>query len=174
MRKLFFLKSTYEKGIFMGWSFCFYTTIMGYTKLDTTYLEYGQYLNIAIILLPIFVIFWAIGQKVRKYRVSLFQRIGIAIFVSAISFIIYNPFLYVYHHYFNPEWYNAVLDLKEIELKSNNVPQAEIVDTLQKMKDSTTAQAPLFALSSVISFVIIVPTLIGLLSLLFVRNKRQI
>lgn len=174
MQKLSFLKSTYKQGILLGLGFCLYTILMWLTKLDTTYLEYGQYLDIAIILLPIFMIFWAIAQEIKKYKVTLIQRIGIAIFVSAISFLIYNPFLYVYHHYINPEWYDAVLNLNEMKLNANNVPKAEIADTLQKMKDSDIAKAPLFGLSALIPSVIILPTIIGLLSSLFIKNRRQI
>ena len=86
---------------------------MWLTKLDTTYLNIGQYFDMAIILLPISMIFWAIKQETNAYKVSIIQRIGIAIYVSAISYLIYNPYLYAYHHFINPEWYTAVLDLKE-------------------------------------------------------------
>jgi uncharacterized membrane protein YesL len=94
-----FLKSTYKYGIFMGLSFCLYTTLMWLTKLDTTYLSVGQYLDTAIIALPIAMIFMAINHENKMYSVTILQRIGIAIFISLISFLIYDPFLYVYHHY---------------------------------------------------------------------------
>ncbi len=156
----------------MGLSFCLYTTIMWLTKLDTTYLEFGQYLDIAIILLPIFVIFWAIKNETKKYRIKLIKRMGVAIFISAISFIIYDPFLYLYHHYINPEWYNAVLNLKLLQLSDSDKSTAEIADTLQKMKDSDIAKAPLFRLSALIPSVIVVPIIISFLSLIFIKNKK--
>ncbi len=146
---------------------------MWLTKLDTTYLSIGQYVDMAIILLPIVVIFWAIKQETNSYRVSVIQRIGIAIFVSAISYLIYNPFLYTYHHFINPDWYTAVLDLKEIELTAANTPQIEITETLETMRTSSVAQAGLFRLSSLIPSVVVVPTLVALLSLIFIRNKGK-
>lgn len=172
MQKYSFLKSTLTQGVFMGLGFCLYTTVMWLAKLDTTYLEYGQYLDIAIILLPIFIIFWAIRQERNWYKVTLLQRIGIAIYVSAISFLIYDPFLFVYHHYINPEWFSPVLYLNELKMVAKNVPKAEIAETLHKMKDSDIARAPLFRISALIPSVIIVPTVIGLLSLIFIRNKK--
>lgn len=172
MKKLFYLKSNIKQGVFMGLAFCFYTTFIWLTNLDTIYLAYGQYLDIAIILLPISVIFWAINQEIKKNNITIIQRISIAILVSLISFIIYNPFLYLYHHYINPEWFNAVLNLKELDLKSMNTPVNEIQLELSRMKVSSIAKAGLFQLSSIISSVIIIPILIAMLSFIFFKNKK--
>ncbi|WP_092895012.1 DUF4199 domain-containing protein [Algoriphagus aquimarinus] len=171
MNKTSFFKSTLKQGIIMGLAFCLYTTLMWLTKLDTTYLSIGQYVDMAIILLPIVMIFWAIKQETNSYQVSIIQRIGIAIFVSAISYLIYNPFLYTYHHFINPDWFGAVLNLKEVELTAVNVPQEEITATLENMKTSSVAQADLFRLSSLIPSVVVIPTLVALLSLIFIKNK---
>ena len=156
----------------MGLAFCLYTTLMWLTKLDTTYLNIGQYFDMAIILLPISIIFWAIKQETHSYKVSIIQRIGIAVYVSAISYLIYNPYLYTYHHFINPDWYTAVLDLKELELNAENTSQEEITKTLDSMSTSSIAQAGLFRLSSMIPSVLVVPSLVALLSLVFIRNKR--
>ena len=126
---------------------------MWLTNLDNIYLRFGQYLDVAIILLPISVIFWAINQEIKKNNITIIQRISIAILVSLISFIIYNPFLYLYHHYINPEWFNAVLNLKELYLKSINTPLNEIQLELSRMKVSSIAKAGLFQFSSIISSV---------------------
>lgn len=58
-------------------------------------------------------------------------------------------------------------------MTGNNVSEAEIAYTLQKMKDSDLSKAPLFILSALIKSVIVVPTIIDFLSLLFVSNKSQ-
>ncbi|NQX80544.1 MAG: hypothetical protein HRT66_00915, partial [Flavobacteriaceae bacterium] len=55
------IKTSLKYGIIMGLSFCLYTILMWLTKLDSTYLNIGQYLDMLIILLPILVIFKAIG-----------------------------------------------------------------------------------------------------------------
>lgn len=165
------LKGTFKQGIVMGLGFCFYTIFMWLTKLDTTYLNIGQYLDMAIIALPVFIILWAIRQENIKGKINVLERILIAIFVGLISFLIYDPFLYIYHHFINPDWFSAVLNLKEAELTSAKMDANVMADQLQKMKDSTVAQSGLFRLSALIPSVIIIPTLIALISLLFFRTK---
>jgi len=165
-------KSTVKQGIIMGLSFCLYTTVMWLTKLDAVYLNIGQYFDMAIIILPILMILWAIRQENNRYTVTIIQRIIIAIFVGAVSYLIYEPFLYTYHNYINPDWFTSVLNLKEIDLNAANTPQDVIIETLQKMKDSNASQSRLFTLSTAIPSVIIIPTLIALISLIFVKRKK--
>lgn len=94
-------------------------------------------------------------------------------YVGAISYLIYDPFLFIYHHYINPDWFNAVLSLKELELKSVNTSQDIITNTLEKMKASNQAQSGLFRLSSLVPSVLILPTLIALVSLVFIKRKSK-
>jgi hypothetical protein len=174
MEKLTFVRSTLKQGALMGLGFCLYTTLMWLTKLDSTYLNIGQYLDMAIIVLPIIIIFWAIRQENNSYGVSVLDRIGVAIFVALISFIIYDPFLYAYHHYINPQWFDSVLSLKENDLKANHFAQEKIVEELQKMRSSGVAQAGLYRPSAAIASVLLVPILIAFLSLIFVKSKRKV
>lgn len=164
-------KNTFMQGVIMGLAFCYYTFFMWLTRLDTTYLNIGQYFDMAIIILPVLMILWAIKQENKKQKIVLFKRISIAIFVGLISFIIYDPFLYVYHHFINPDWFSSVLTLKEAELIAANTDTDLISEQLNKMKDTAITQSGLFRLSAIIPSVIIVPTLIALLSLIFIRTK---
>ncbi|NQX97077.1 MAG: hypothetical protein HRT73_04240, partial [Flavobacteriales bacterium] len=75
-------------------------------------------------------------------------------------------------NYINPDWFNSVLTLKEIDLNAVNIPHDKIVETLQKMKDSNVSQPGLFRLSTAIPSVIIIPTLIALISLIIVKRKK--
>ena len=165
-------KTTYINGLIMGMGFCLYTILMWLTRLDGIYLYIGQYLDMAIILLPVFVIIRAIKQEFAGTKITFLKRACVALIVGAISFIIYDPFLYVYHHYINPGWYNAVVALKENELKAVNTPASEINTTMQNMRTSNVAQSGMFRLSALIPSVVIIPLLIALLSYLFVRNKK--
>jgi hypothetical protein len=167
-----FIKSTYKYGIMMGLGFCLYTTLMWLTKLDTNYLNIGQYLDMAIIALPIAVIFMAINHENKAYSVTILQRIGIAIFVGLISFLIYEPFLYAYHNYINPTWFNAVLELHENTLKASGMAAADIANQLESEKMMNAKQAGLFKLGPFIASVIVLPTVIALISLLFIRNAK--
>jgi len=171
--KISYFKLSFKQGIIMGLSFCTYTTIMWLTKLDTKYLRFGQYLDMAIIILPIIMIFLAIRKANNSHQITISQRIVIAISVAIISYLIYAPFLYMYHHYINPEWFTAVMNLKETELKMANVSQQEILATLEKMEYSSIAQSPFIRLSSLIPSTIIIPTLIALTSLIFIKKPLK-
>ncbi|WP_299800301.1 DUF4199 domain-containing protein [uncultured Maribacter sp.] len=166
------LEDTLLQGVIMGLAFCFYTVFMWLTRLDTTYLHIGQYFDMAIIILPLLMIFWAIKQENQKQKINLFKRILIAIFVGLISFIIYDPFLYIYHHFLNPNWFSSVLSLKEANLIAVNTDPNLIAEQLKNMKDTAIAQSALFRPSAIIPSVLIVPTLIALLSLVFIRQSR--
>ncbi len=168
-----FIKSTYKYGIIMGLGFCLYTTFMWLTKLDTSYLNIGQYFDMAIIALPIAVIFRAIKQENKTYVVTVLQRVGIAVFVGLISFLIYEPFLYVYHNIINPTWFNAVLDLHESTLKASGMAAVDIAKQLDLEKAMNAKQAGLFKLGPFIASVLVLPTLIALISLVFIRNKKK-
>lgn len=173
MNNLTFTKSTLKQGIVMGLGFCLYTTIMWLTKLDSKFLNYGQYLDIAIILLPIVMIFSAIRQENKIYKITLIKRIVIAVYVGLVSFLIYDPFLYVYHHFINPEWFNSVLNLEKMKLITENIPQNQILEKLQKMKASNIARAELYRLEVFLPTVIIIPSIIAFVSLIFIKTKRD-
>lgn len=102
------LKNNAKYGLFMGVGFCNYTTLMWLTGLDGAYLKFGQYLDAAIIVLPLSIIFFAIHQQNKLSSVTMLERVLIAVTISTVSFVIYDPYLYVYHHFMNPEWSNTV------------------------------------------------------------------
>jgi hypothetical protein len=165
------LKTNFRYGVIMGLGFCVYTTFMWLTKLDSTYLHIGQYFDMAIILLPIAVIFWAIQKAGIVERVTIPRRIAIAIFVGLVSFVIYDPFLYCYHHVINPGWFDSVVRLREIELEREHTDPIVIAEQLKSMKNSGVAQAGLFRLSAFIPSVVVIPTLIALLSVVLIRRR---
>jgi hypothetical protein len=166
-------QNTLKQGVILGLAFCFYTTLMWLTKLDTTYLSIGQYFDLIVILLPVLITFWAIKQENKKQKIYLFKRILIAIFIGLISFIIYDPFLYIYHNLINPDWYSSVLALKEVELIAANTDVGLISKQLDTMKATTINQSGFYSLGVLIPSVIIVPTLIALLSLIFIKSKSS-
>lgn len=164
-------KSTLLQGLIMGLGFCLYTTSMWLTQLDTTHLNIGQYLDMLIVLWPVAIIFWAIRQENQKQTLTVISRIGIALWIGLLSYLIYEPYLYIYHNYINPDWFSYVLDLKEVELKTINTSAEKITETLQQMIEANTRQNGIFKLSTFIPSVVVLPTLIALISLVFIKKK---
>jgi len=58
-----------------------------------------------------------------------------------ISFVIYSPFLYAYHNYINPTWFDSVLSLKEKELTAEKIEPKQISEQLRKMKEANDAHS---------------------------------
>lgn len=164
------LNASLKFGCLTGVAFCGYTTIMWLTRLDTTYLKVGHYLDIAILILPITMIFLAIRSAMRAGKVSILTRIRIALTVGLVSFVIYAPFLYGYHNYINPTWFDAVLTLKESQMVAAGADGASIAGELQKMRDANSAQSGI--LNGFLPSVVILPFLISMISLPFIRNRK--
>jgi hypothetical protein len=165
-------KSTLLQGLIMGLGFCLYTTFMWLTQLDTTHLNIGQYLDMLIVFWPITVIFWAIRQENQKQALSVITRIGIALWIGLLSYLIYEPYLYTYHNFINPDWFSYVLDLKEAELKAAHTATEKITETLQQMIEANVQQNGIFKLSTFIPSVVVLPTLIALVTLVFIKKKN--
>jgi hypothetical protein len=165
--------NTYILGIIMGLGFCLYTTLMWITKLDTIYLNIGRHFDKAIIIWPITVILFAIYRENKKTGIPIPKRIAVAVIVSLISFVVYNPFLYVYHHFINPDWFESVIALEAQKLISQNADTAFINDQIQKMRDSNLTQDGMFRLSALVPTVIVIPTFLALLSGIFIRKQKR-
>ena len=170
--KMNFLKRTFKYGIIMGFCFCLYTLFMWLTKLDTKYLNIGEYLDIAIIILPIIIIFIAIKNEIKFSEVNIMRRIGIGLVVGIISYLIYSPFLYFYHNYINPEWFNSVLSLAETKLIEIKTEPQVIAEKIQKMRENNLTQKAMFRMGAFIPSAVVIPILISLLSIIFIRKRK--
>lgn len=167
-----FLKRAIKYGIIMGICFCIYTTFMWITKLDTKYLNIGEYFDIAIIILPIIIIFSAIKNERKFSEISIMKRVGIALVIGIISSLIYSPFLYLYHNYINPEWFNSVLSLAETKLIEINTEPQIIAEKIQIMKENNLSQKAMFKIGAVLPSAIIMPIIISLLSLFVIKKQN--
>lgn len=165
------LLSVSRYGVLMGLGFCLYTTIMWLTKLDTEFLEIGQYFDIAIIILPILMINLAIKKANNVVRLNVGKRIVLSIWVGLISFAIYQPFLYLYHNSINPSWFDAVLELKKSEMIASHFSSNEITQTLKNMQEQNLKSNRLFSLAAFVPSVFIIPILLSIISLIFIRKK---
>lgn len=170
MNRAIFWKTGLTYGVIMGLGFCLYTILMWITQLDTTYLNIGHYLDMAIILWPLAAIFMGIAALIKKGKVSLLERLSLAVLVAAVSELLYSPFLYFYHNSINPSWYEAVLRLQKEKMITQHADPAKIAQSLEALKSSIDHQNHMF--NAVIPSVIVIPILMALLSLIFVRNKK--
>ena len=162
---------TAKYGTFLGLGFCSYTIFMWLTRLDSTYLNIGQYLDIAIVVLPLTVILLAVRSARSIGRISIIGRFTMVLGIGLISFVIYAPFLYAYHNYINPTWFDSVLSLQEQKLTAKNLEPIQVSEQLRKMKEANDVHSGIFA--GFLPSVIILPILVGLITWPLSRNRGE-
>lgn len=157
-------------GVYLGLTMCFYTIFMWLTKLDTTYLSIGRYLNVAIIIAPLSITFLAIWAKSKEIKLTLFNRISCGLVVNFIANLIYAPFLQFYHHIINPDWLKYVLELKEKELLAINASAEQIQAALENLRIMSSSEFNLIT-NSLIVGVIGFGIVFSMMTLPFFRRK---
>lgn len=163
-----------QNGLGFGLALCFYSVFMWLTHLDAEYLYIGQYLDILVVVVPIFFIFRAIKQVSQQTNIKIGYRLFIALGVGLVGYLVHTPYLYAYHNFINPDWFDAVLALEKENLLAKNIPMAEINTKLQAMSQKNNEQNKLFKLNTFVASVLILPLLISLLSLIFIRNPKNV
>jgi hypothetical protein len=158
-------------GIIMGVTMCFYTIFMWISKLDTTYLRIGQFLDIIVTLVPVVFIVLAIRAVNSFSPLTIVHRISIGLAVSFVSFLIYTPFLYFYHHFFNPDWLQYVLDLKQQDLELKGVSSSQIKMQLDAIRAASTDRN--FVIAGFAIGVILMGSIISLLTIPFIRRRKS-
>ena len=179
MLRLSFLPTIVRYGLLLGASLCLYTTLMWLTRLDTTYLAVGQYLDIAVVLLPITLIAAAVRQQIRQAPsvrqqirqapLRWWQRLSVGVGVGVVAELVYRPYLALYHAYLNPTWFSFVVALKRAELSAAGQGAAGIAAELARLQAAHVRQAGMFSGFWVSALVL--PALVALLTLPFWRRR---
>ena len=164
-----FLRTLLTHGLLLGLSLSLYTTLMWLTRLDTTYLFIGQYLDMLIVLAPVGFIVAAIHRQCRQDHISGLQRVALAVGVMALAEVLYRPYLYLYHRVINPTWFAAVLALKQAELAAAGQSPATMATTLAHLQATQAAQTGMFHGFWISA--LLLPVLVSLLTWPFLRNR---
>jgi len=166
-----FLRTLLIYGSLLGLLLGLYTTLMWLTRLDTTCLATGQYLDQAVVLLPVGCIVGAIHRQRRQGYLRGLRRVALGVGVMALAELLYRPYLYLYHTVINPTWFAAVLALKRTELIAAGRSAATITTELADLQASQAQQAGMFHgfwLSA-----LALPVLVTLLTWPLLRNRTM-
>lgn len=164
-----FLRTLFTYGLLLGLLLGLYTTLMWLTRLDTTYLATGQYLDLAVVLLPVGCLAAAIHRQRQQGYLSGVRRVALGVGVMALAELLYRPYLFMYHTVINPAWFSAVLALKRTELTAAGGSAASIATELAYLQASQAQQAGMFHgfwLSA-----LVMPVLVTLLLWPVLRNR---
>ena len=164
---------TVRNGVALSLVLCLYSVMMWLTRLDAEYLYIGQYLDMLVVIVPIFFTFRAIKQAMLQTNLPITHRLLLALGVGFVGYIIHAPYLYVYHNFINPDWFDAVVALEKQNLLAKNVGPQEIASKLQLMIDRNNAQNQIFKLNAFIASVFVLPLLIACISFIFIRKPKK-
>lgn len=97
-------------GLILGLGICAYTVLAHLLGFYTNNIAAGKYGDVAVTLIPIVILFLAIREKRdRNGALTILQGIKTGVLVALISFPISSAFLWIYHHYINPNWLEFIL-----------------------------------------------------------------
>lgn len=158
-----------KNGILLALVLVVYSLLMWLTRLDEEYLNIGQYLDILIIIVPVIFILRAIRQSLPA---SIGKRLLIATGVGLIAYLIHAPYMYVYHNFINPDWFDWVIALEKQKMAAENILAADIQQKIEQMINTNKINNKVFTMGAFLPSVIIIPALIALCSLVFIKNNK--
>lgn len=164
------MRTEVKFGIILGLGICVYTVIGHLLGFYTNNIQAGKTGDIMVTLLPIMVLYLAIREKRnRNGSLTMLQGIKTGLLVALISFPISTAFLWVYHHYINPNWLTYILAFEQESMTRAGVSAGEISSRLDRMRSGNSDVAQIVG-------GLIGTTVLGLiLSLIFsliLRGKR--
>jgi hypothetical protein len=144
---------------------------MWVTGLDTTYYEIGKKIELFVSMVPVAVILYAIYTLNQQMELTVKRRIIAGLTVGLVSILISSPFIEIYHHFMNPEWFDAVLRLQEESMLSSGASEGEIAARLEQMRAGNTTLNSV--MSAYISGGIIFPAIVSLVSIPFIKSNKE-
>lgn len=165
------MKTEIKYGLILGLGICAYTLLAHFLGFYTNNIGTGQYGDIAIILLPIIVFFLAIRERRnRENSLTIPQGLKTGLLVALISFPISTAFLWIYHHYINPNWLEFILAHEREVMVRAGVNAADITARLDKLR---TGNSDLAQIVGGLIGTLILALILSLIFSLILRKKRE-
>ena len=167
------MNSKLKYGIAFGLAFIAWTMIIFLTGLDTTYIHIGYYSDYLVMILPSVFTFLAIKADIKNSHIQykLIKGIKTGWLVNFVGYLIYIPFLIIYHHFINPDWLKYLLELVENNLVAQHVMQDVINQKLEIIKQQSTNVN--FILYGFFFGVLIVGGVLSVISTLIIRKRKK-
>lgn len=129
------MKPEVKFGLLLGLGICVYTMLAHVFGFYTTNIGAGKYGDIAVTLLPIMAIYFAIRERRnRQGSLTLWQGIVTGVLVALISFPLSTAFLWVYHHYINPNWLDYIINYEQSNMTRAGANANEISARLNALR----------------------------------------
>jgi hypothetical protein len=165
------MRTEIKYGLILGLGICAYTVLAHLLGFYTNNIQTGQYGDIAITLLPIIVLFLAIRERRNlNHSLTIGQGIKTGLQVALISFPISAVFLWIYHHYLNPNWLEFILAHERDVMLRAGINAADITTRLDKLR---TGNSDLAQIAGGLVGTIILALILSLIFSLILRKKRE-
>lgn len=138
------MKLAVKWGIVLGGAVCVWTVGLHLLGFYTTNLKAGQVADAIAILLPVAVIWLAIGEYGRTHPPPSFWKLmlmGVA--TGLVSVPITAGFFWLYHHFVNPEWLDLLVAFEQEKLTARGASADETAARVAVVRASGTDQAQL-------------------------------
>lgn len=129
---------TIKYGLVMGITLCVYTMIVFLLRLDRENLNIGEHVDRLVILVPMLFTFMGVRSVAKESEFTYWESLKSGLLLNLISFLIYTPFLILYHHFINPEWLEYLVKFTEEELLQKNASAETIKVSLEQVRKLST------------------------------------
>lgn len=165
------IKPSAKYGIYLGLFMCAFTVFMWLTLLDTTYYHIGRNLEVVVSIVPVGVILYVNYKLNQDQKLTVSKRLVAGVTVGLVSIAVSSPFTEIYHHFINPEWFDAVLNLQEQKMLSAGASESEFATRLEQMRTGNTTVKSVT--SAIISGGVLFPVIVLLASLIFIKSNKE-
>src|SRR5262245_16558972 len=117
-------------GAVLGVSVVIWTLLLHVLGFYTTNLAAGQIADVVAIILPVATIVLALRERRGSGGLTLIQAITTGLIVGLVSVPITAGFLWVYHHFINPQW-NELLIAYQRDALAQSGASAEAIATME-------------------------------------------
>lgn len=160
------MKTEIKYGLIFGVSLSAYIMLAHVLGFYTTNIQSGKYGDIAVTLLPIVILFLAIREKRRRGgSLTVLQGILTGLLVVLISYPISATFLWIYHHFINPNWLEYIIAYERDKMARAGIEMNLINEQINMLRTRSSGMAQLigglfgtlilgFVLSLIISLIL--------------------
>jgi hypothetical protein len=140
------MKPALKYGIILGVAISSYILTAHLLGFYTTNMRAGAYGDIVVTLLPSAILFLAISEKRRRQgSLTMLQGISTGLLVVVISYPISAAFLWIYHHYINPNWLEYLIAFERDKMAQGGIDQGLINERVNMLRIRNDGVRPLIS-----------------------------
>jgi hypothetical protein len=139
------MRTAVKWGVILGAAVCVWTLLLHVLGFYTTNIRAGQTADLIALVLPIVAIVAALREKRATGSLTLKQAVATGLAVGLVSLPITAGFLWMYHHFINPDWNELIVAYRRDGLAQSGASAEAIAAMETSQRASGTDRAQLLA-----------------------------